>query len=105
MKRARSPIDSYFTHAILGETLVVQLGATASATTLPNHGRWVEVAGRDLSLIGVAARSLAHGEAARADAGQPTSVAGLKRLRRDLVIVALAAWSVGLWFLFRLLHG
>jgi hypothetical protein len=99
------PIDSYFTRQIVGETLVVALGPGQSVQQQPEQGVWIDSMRDRAVLLSAAALEFWSGDSLRVIHGRPISPARFKRVRRMLVLVVLALWSVIVWLAFHALYG
>lgn len=87
------PLDIYFTEHVVGPTAVVQLGRSATVRRQPKRGVMVDMLEDKPMLVGVAAQSLLAKDPARAIAGKPVSLPGLRNWRRTLVVGGLLTWS------------
>jgi len=87
------PLDIYFTEHVVGPTAVVQLGRSATVRRQPKRGVMLDMLKDKPMLVGVAAQSLLAKDPARAIAGKPVSLQGLRNWRRTLVVGGLLTWS------------
>lgn len=87
------PLDIYFTEHVVGPTAVVQLGRSATVRRQPKRGVMLDMLKDKPMLVGVAAQSLLAKDPARAIAGKPVSLQGLRNWRRTLVVCGLLTWS------------
>lgn len=87
------PMDIYFTEHVVGPTTVVQLGRSATVRRQPKRGVMLDMLKDKPMLVGIAAQSLLAKDPARAIAGKPVSLPGLRNWRRALVVGGLLTWS------------
>jgi hypothetical protein len=100
--QAPNSVDRYFTAQVVGGRLVVDMGRTASARNLPQHGVLVDWVSGLVKVSDMAWRS--HWAADPVDplTGQPLNLPRLSRWRRRVLVVGLAVWSLalggGMWW-------
>jgi hypothetical protein len=99
---APDSIDTYFTRHIVGPPVTVVMGPGDSARALPERGSWLEATRSGAELVHMAGRSLLGADPEGAAPARPVSAQRLSRVRWQLALLLLLAWSGLLWGLFQL---
>jgi len=103
-------IDRYFTEQVVGGPVTLAFGPVGGVRQVSDRGVLVEWLGGRVSLIGIAAVGLWAQDPARALAGHPLDLPGLRPIRRRLLLGAgllwslllgAAVWAVAAWLLER----
>jgi hypothetical protein len=101
---APDPIDNYFTRNIVGTAMLVEMGPGDSVRNLPERGQWLEAGRQRARLAGIALASLAGRDPHDSQLGEPVSARRLSRVRWQVGLLVLLAWSGLLWALFSYTH-